>query len=121
MERVEQSIRSSLHQAGASYAGIELAMDAADAARRNHDLVRDAYRSGVVQILDLLDAQNGALVADQVAATAVHAYLIDLMQVERAIGRFDFFMTAEEQQGFRDRLEAFFAQAGYVRPARNSQ
>lgn len=112
-ERIEQRLRSALHQAGASYAAIELAELAADAAHGNLALVTDAYEQGAVPILDLLDAQNAALVADQVAASSVYDYLIDLMQVQRAVGRFDFFMTSAEYQEFLERLRAFFAAAGY--------
>lgn len=112
-ERIEQRVRSALHQAGASFAGIALAQSAADAAHRNLDLVTDAYTSGAVSILDLLDAQRAARVADEVAATAVYDYLVDLMQVERAMGRFDFFTDPGERQAFLDRLNRFFVNAGY--------
>lgn len=113
-DQIEQRLRSTLHLAGASYAGIQLAKDAADAAQRNLQLVRDAYSKGAVPILDLLDAQNAALVADQLAANAVYDYLIDNMNAQRAVGRFDFFMTPAEQQAFLARLDEFFRQAGYA-------
>ena len=45
-ERVEQRTRSTLHSAMASFAGIELSQDAADAAGNNLDLVTDAYTQG---------------------------------------------------------------------------
>ena len=89
-------MRSALHRAAASIAGIGFAEDAADAARRNLALVTDAYEEGVLSILDLIDAQNAALVAEQESATAVYDYLIDLMDapgrrtsgsVHRARGR----------------------------------
>ena len=111
--QVEQRVRSALHAAGASYAGIELADDSADAAERNLDLVTDAYEQGAASILDLLDAQNQALVAREVAANAVFDYLIDLMTVQRAVGRFDFFTAPEDYQAFFERLRLFFAQAGF--------
>ena len=112
-ERIEQRVRSTLHQAGASFAGIQLAEDAAAAARRNLELVTDAYQAGAVSILDLLDAQNQALVAEQVAASAVYDYLVDLMLVQRASGRFDFFTPPAEHQAFLDRLNRYFLDAGY--------
>jgi outer membrane protein TolC len=111
-ERIDQRIRSALHEAGSSYASIGLAEEGAEAARNNLDVVTDAYSRGTVSILELLDAQNAALVADLVAATAVYDFLIDLMNAERAIGRFDFFMTAAERDAYFDRLEAFVAAAG---------
>ncbi len=112
-ERVEQRLRTELLQAGASWAGIDLAADAADAARRNLDLVADAYEQGVLSILDLIDAQNAALVAEQGAATAVHDFLVDLMDVHRASGRFGLFMEPAALDAFGARLRAFFAEAGY--------
>ena len=113
-ERVEQRLRTVLHRAGASWAGIDLAADAADAARRNLALVTDAYEQGVLSILDLIDAQNAALVAEQSAATAVYDYLVDLMDVHRASGRFGLFMEPAELAAFADRLGAFFRDAGYA-------
>ena len=112
-ERIEQRIRSALHLAGASYAGIELAADAAGAARRNLELVTGAYEEGVASILDLLDAQHAVLVAEQAAANAVHDHLIDLMHAQRAFGRFGFFADATEAAAFAGRLRAFFSEAGY--------
>lgn len=117
-ERVEQRIRSALHFAGASFAGIELAADGAVAARRNLELVVDAYEEGSVSILDLLDAQQAAVVAEQAAANAVYDHLIDLMEVHRALGRFGFFADAAEVAAFGGRLRAFFAEAAYDPPDR---
>ena len=116
-QHVEQRVRSFLHAAGASFAGIELADTSADATERSLVLVTDAYQQGAASILDLLDAQNQALVARQVAANAVFDYLIDFMNVQRAVGQFDFFRTSEEGQMFLERLGRFFAQAGFD-PAR---
>ena len=85
----------------------------ADAAGRSLELVTDAYQRGAASILDLLDAQNQALVAREGAATAVFDYLLDLMAVQRAVGRFDFFLTAEQHQQFLGRLDRFYSQAGF--------
>ncbi len=111
-ERVEQRIRTALHFAGSSYAGIGLAREGADAARNNLELVGDAYAQGLVSIIDLIDAQNASLVADLGAATAVYDFLVDWVEAERAVGRFSLFMTAAERDDFFDRLEAFVAASG---------
>ena len=112
VERVEQRIRSALHLAGSSYASIRLAREGADAARNNLELVSDAYAQGLVSIIDLIDAQNAALVADLGAATAVHDFLVDWVEAERAVGRFSLFMTDVERDDFFDRLEAFVGASG---------
>ena len=108
---VEQRIRSALHTMGASYAGIEQARLAAAAATQSLELVEDAYSRGAVTILDLLDAQNNALVAEEVAANAVYDFLIDLMEVERSIGKLVLQMTGEERETFFRRMDTHFNQS----------
>jgi len=90
---------------------------AADAAHRNLELVSDSYERGVVSILDLLDAQNAALVSDQVAANSVFDFLIDLMEVQRAAVNFDFFLSAADRAAWFERLERFFADSGQTNGA----
>jgi outer membrane protein TolC len=107
-ERIEQRVRSALHNAGASFAGIEQSQAAAEAAGKTLEVVSDAYGRGVVSIIDLLDAQNNALVAELLAANAVYDFLIDLMEVERSIGQFDFFRSEENREAFFERLETHF-------------
>ncbi len=107
-DRVEQRIRSTLHVAGASYVGIDLAAEAARAARGNLELVTDAYGEGSASILDLIDAQQTALLAQHLEANAVYEHLIDLMDLHRAMGRFGFFMEPPEIEGFTERLRDFY-------------
>lgn len=109
---ISQRIRSAMHVAGASYAGIEQARVAAEAARKNLELVTEAYSSGAVAIVTLLDAQNAALVAYEAATNAVYGFLIDLMRVERAVGQFYFLRTAQEKQAYFNRLQEFYRKAG---------
>jgi outer membrane protein TolC len=116
-ERIEQRIRSALHQASASYPNIRLSRSAAEAARRNLELVSDQYGRGLVSIVDLLDAQNSSLRADQDAENAVYDFLIDWMDVQRAFGRFDFLMTPGQREDYFQRLEEFFSKAG-IEPIR---
>lgn len=107
-EKVEEEIRTSLNDAGASFPSIRFALDAAESARKNLELVTDSYSRGVVSIIDLLDAQNAALSADLNAANAVYNFLIDLMNVQRASGRFDFFTTPEERDEWFYELDQFY-------------
>jgi outer membrane protein TolC len=111
-QRVESRVRSTLHTMGAARANIGLSRDAAEAARNNFDLVRDSYSRGAASIIELLDAQNTALIAELQAANAIYDFLIQLMNVERAAGRFDFFTSAEERNAFFDRLDAYYAEEG---------
>ncbi len=107
-EKVEEQIRTALNLSGASYPSIGFALDAADAAHKNLELVTDSYSRGVVSIIDLLDAQNAALSADLNAANSVYNFLIDLMNLQRAAGKFDFFTSPEERDEFFRMLDEFY-------------
>ena len=120
-ERLEQRVRAALHMARTALTTIRLSRQAADAAQANLDVVRDAYTRGTVSILDLLDAQNAALVADQRAATGVYDFLVGLMEVERAAARFDFFLTTQEQADWLSRVERYFAARGISVPKREQE
>jgi len=109
-EKVEQRVRASLHLTRSAYTAIRLSRQAADASENNYAVVRDAYSRGTASILDLLDAQNAALVADLRAATAVYDFVRTLMEVERAAGRFDFFFAPEEQTDLFERVDRYFKQ-----------
>ncbi len=110
---IEQRLRSALLYAHASWAGIGLAGEGAEAARRNLELVTDAYEQGAVSILDLIDAQNAALIAEEGSATAVYDYLLDLMDAQRAAGRLEAFLDPPDVAGFRERVGEFFRETGY--------
>ncbi len=112
---IDQRIRSSLYRAGASFAGIELAREAAAAARENLELVRDSYAAGVVDIVRVLDAQAQTLSAELEASNAVFVHLLDLMEVQRAAGRFDYFRSPGERSEWIRRLEVFMKENGYGR------
>ena len=105
--RIEVRILNAVHLIRASYPGIRLSTDAADAARQNLTLVTDAYVRGIKSIIDLIDAQNQALVAEQQAANAVYDFLIDIMAVQRSTGSFFLFAPEEERDAWMDRLNRY--------------
>ena len=110
--RVEERIRSIMFQAGASAPSIRLSREAAEAARKNLELVLDKYSRGAVDIITLLDAQNNSLTANLEAANTAYDFMVDLINIQRAIGQFDYFLYKEEQEAWFQRLEAFFKKAG---------
>lgn len=114
-ERLEEGMRSAMVATRASFAGIELARLAAEAARQSLDLAADAYARGAVSILDLLDAQNAALNAELDAGNAVYDFFTDLMRVQRSTSQLDFFISPEAQDDWFRRLDAFFVAAGMAR------
>ena len=102
--RIEHDVRSGLHAVQASYAAIDLAARAADAARKNFALIQDGYNGGTVSILGFLDARDAFLDADRAATDAVYDFLIDLMSLQRATGAFDFFLDAESMDAMAVRI-----------------
>jgi outer membrane protein len=109
-QRLEQDVRSALHQAGFSFANIALTRDAAEASARNLELVTDLYQRGAADIIQLVDAQNQALGAALAAANALYDFLIDALRVQRASGAFSLEGTQEERDDFIQRLDAFAEQ-----------
>jgi outer membrane protein TolC len=107
-EMIEVRIRTALHFAGASYAAISFTRSAADAAGKNLELITDAYSRGAVSVVDLLDAQNAALVADLIAASAILEFLIDLMVAQRTVGKFYSLAPEDERSALINRLEQYF-------------
>jgi outer membrane protein TolC len=110
-DRIEQRVASAMHVAGASYAGIKQAREAAEAAQRNLDLVVEAYSRGLVSIIELLDAQNAALVADEIAAEATYDFIIDHLEVQRAMGGYYFELSPDKLEAFFRRWEKFYQEA----------
>ena len=107
-QQVELRIRTSMFSIAASWNNIELSREAAEASRKNLDLVTDAYAKGVVSIQDLLDAQNAALTADLRASNAVFNFLLDLAEVQRAAGRLEWFRAEENRDAWVQRIRDYF-------------
>lgn len=104
---ISQSIRASLHTVGASYANIELSREAAVASKKNLDLVTDSYAKGVVSIIDLLDAQNASVNADEAAANAEHDFLVEVMSWQRRVGQFDVLLSPAEKAALADKIKQY--------------
>jgi len=75
--------------------------------QRNLDIIRKKYASGSVAILSLLDAQNGAFVANQAAAAAVYSYLSDIVELQRVISWFEYEKTEEHKDAWVNELRGF--------------
>lgn len=110
--RVEERIRSALLGTTASFPSISLSRDAASAAQKTLDLVRDQYGRGAVDIIRLLNSQNAAVTASETSANAVYDFLIDLMGIQRAIGQFDVFIDPDQRAAWFERLQTSFQRAG---------
>ncbi|GAG17272.1 unnamed protein product, partial [marine sediment metagenome] len=103
----EKLTRNTIYGIESSHPNIRLSREAADRAHKNLEIVREKYAQGTVSILDLLDAQNQALVEDRSASIAVYDYLKDLYAFQRAISWFQDTKTSEEKREWVTSLNAF--------------
>jgi outer membrane protein len=110
-QKIELRIRAAMEEVKAKYFAIQQTRLEQEAAQKTMGIVTDAYSRGAVSILNLLDAQNVSLRADQVAANAVYDFFVAYMQFQRAVGRFDLLMAAGEREEFMQRLMRFMANA----------
>jgi len=107
-ERIEKRILFAVNLIRTSYPSIQLNSEASLAANKNLELVTDSYERGIKSIIDLIDAQNSALTADLSEASAVYNFLMDLTDLQRAVGQYDLYSSLETRTAWLDRLDAFF-------------
>ncbi len=108
-ELIEEEVRRQLYAAQAAYGQIDLSLTAAEASRKNYELVSDAYARGTVTVIDLLDAQDASLTASAAAAESLYNFLITIMAVQRAVGGYDYLLTPEEREGLATEMRARLA------------
>lgn len=83
-----------------SWPNIELTAKAAEASRKNLEVVQDKYTRGKASILDLLDAQNQAITQEQNAVIAIYTYVADMLRYQRAISWMEADRTPGERRAF---------------------
>lgn len=105
---IEQQVRTQLLASESSYPSMQYAANAAEASRKNLNLVTDAYKRGTVSIIDLVDAQNSALSAEINGVNAVYDFMINYFNLERVVGRFDILSDTRDKEAWYQRIEKFF-------------
>ena len=96
-ERIEEQTRIQLYAAQAAYGQIDLTAVAAEASQKNFELVSDAYASGTVSVIELLDAQDTSLDAAAASAESLYNFLSIIMALQRSVGGYDYLLSAEER------------------------
>lgn len=107
VNQLSANVISALHKAGASYTSIELTEESAKAARKNLELVIDAYSRGVVSITQLIEAQNASMVSEQLKANAVYQFIKDYLTVDRLTGKLMTFANEKEREKWLLNLREF--------------
>jgi outer membrane protein TolC len=110
VDETQLNIRAQLlrqyYQMIASLKNIEYARIASDAGANNLELVVESYASGVVTIIDLLDAQLAALTSALDAANAEYDFLIEYFRLQRISGNFDLLMEVNDRDQMRSDLQS---------------
>jgi outer membrane protein TolC len=103
-ELIEQETRIAIRRCENSFPKIRFTRQAAEAAGKNLGIIQDKYTEGIVDVTELISAQNQKLTADQFAAAAVYDFLIKLVELQRAISWFEEDKTADEQSQFVEQI-----------------
>ncbi|MFO0724743.1 MAG: TolC family protein [Myxococcota bacterium] len=96
-EKIEQRVRSAAFQVASSHPGVALARASAESAQKGFAIAQEAYGSGALGVLELLDAQNVALIAELLAVNAKYEFMSDELGLERSVGTFFFLKSKEDR------------------------
>ena len=104
---IDQSVSSAVLQVINQIANLELSKVSEAAAKESLELTQEAYRTGGVNWVQLIDAQNNFFQAQLANATAVYNFLNSALNLERNIGSFFILNSAEKNEDFRQRFRAY--------------
>jgi outer membrane protein TolC len=94
---VERRMRTATRQVESSFPSIKFSLMSAEASGDNLVIVQDKYAEGIVNVTDLLSAQDAKFTADRLAVVAVYEFLLDIIDLQRALSWFEDDHSAEEQ------------------------
>lgn len=95
---LETQVRTNVQLVNASFNNIRLTGSAAEEAGKNAIIVQDFYKSGQVDVITLVDAQNTLLGAQINATNAKYQFMIDYFTLQRSMGYY--FLLDTEQKRF---------------------
>jgi outer membrane protein TolC len=102
---VERRVRTAIRLIEASYPSLTFTRVAAENAKKNLDVVQEKYSQGIVNVTDLLSAQNESFVAGQSAVVTTYQFLLDLLEFQRALAWFEVLKTEEEKNELVRRIQ----------------
>jgi outer membrane protein TolC/ABC-type uncharacterized transport system substrate-binding protein len=107
-EQIEARIRAALQKTKGSFPAIRLSRKAAEAAEENFNLVSDSYAKGAVSITSLIDAQNASLSANLSAVEALYSFMIDWIEIQRAVANFDLLLEKDGIENWYQEIDVYF-------------
>lgn len=106
-----QNVLEDLHALRASYPAIRLSSDAAEAAGKSFEIIRENYAEGTRPMTDLLTAQNTRIAADLTSANAVYGFMRDLIGLQKDLGSSGIFLDKEAHTSFMNGLWMYLSAA----------
>lgn len=108
-QQVEKLIRDQIVGVRTAFQQIQYEIDRENASKSNLDLILLSYKTGKIDILFLLDAQNFYLRAREGVVIAKNNFLLELTKLEMRMGTFSFLRTPTELNEFHERYRKFMA------------
>ncbi|RLA64827.1 MAG: hypothetical protein DRQ88_10315 [Epsilonproteobacteria bacterium] len=103
----DQSIRDQVYRIRGALDQVKYNRQFEVATKKNLDLVRLSYKTGGVDILRLLDAQNFWMRAREALATSEISALKEFINLEDKVGYFYFRLTAQERLDLDNRFKGY--------------
>ncbi|MDD2448300.1 MAG: TolC family protein [Sulfurimonas sp.] len=104
-ELTKERIRSDMHDIKASYPSIQLSKQAARAAKKSFEIIRQNYAKGTHSMTVLLTSQLSMISSEQASASAIYKFMIDFIELQHDIGSYDFFFDSDGYDQLIKRLE----------------
>ena len=104
---IERRVRTAMRAIEGSFPSIGYLNSAAESAGLNFEIVQDRYTEGLVNVTDLLDAQNDRFITERTARGGQYAFLLDMIALQRAIGWFEDMKTKEERDQLLQQARAY--------------
>ncbi|WP_127714013.1 TolC family protein [Halobacteriovorax sp. HLS] len=74
----------------------------------NFSAIKDLYKNGKVNIINVVDAQNNFLTASQNEVDSIYDFLSSYIELGNLIGQYDFLLDSTEQESMLNRLKSFY-------------
>lgn len=97
-DNLASSIYQALEQLGSTYRAIEYRAISAQSSQKSYELMQDLYAQGESNAIDVLNAQNSALVSKLLHESSTYDYLENIASIYYVLGDIDIFYNAQKKE-----------------------
>lgn len=108
-QNLSLAIRANMLSLLSASTNLGYSQTSAESANQNFALIQNNYKSGTVNITQVIDAQQAAIGADLAAAVSVYEFMSANLQLEYSVGFFTMFSTEDENDALRTRFIEFIS------------